>query len=91
MSRDKLSSKNLNSVRNSDKLKNPAAPSSEEFFSLSTGAAEVFIFIVLRALFQFFTSRDVVGLCTSPTLPSSTFSFLFFHNGCKHQTTSTRT
>ena len=60
-SRDKLSSKNLNSVRNLDKLKNPAAPSSGEFFSLSTGAAKIFIFVVLQVLLKFFLSRDVVG------------------------------
>ena len=35
-----LSSKNLNSVHNSDKLKNTAAPSSGEYFYLSTCAAE---------------------------------------------------
>ena len=39
MSRDKLLSKKLNTVRNSDKLKIPAAPGSGELFSLSTGAA----------------------------------------------------
>ena len=43
--RDKLSSKNLNSVRNSDKLKNPAVQSSGDFFSLSTGAAEFFLIL----------------------------------------------
>ena len=59
-SRDKLSSKNLNSVRNLDKLKNTAAPSSGEFFFLSTGAAEILIFVVLRVLLHFFISRDVM-------------------------------
>jgi hypothetical protein len=51
----------LNAIRNSDKLKNPAAPSSREFFSLSTGAAEILIFVVLRVALQFFISRDVCG------------------------------
>ena len=43
----------LNSVRNSDKLNNPAAPSSGEFFSDTTGSADILIFIVLRVLLQF--------------------------------------
>jgi hypothetical protein len=69
-SRDKELSKNLNSVCNSDKLKNSAAPSSGEFFSLSTGAAENFIFkfLVLRVLSQFLISRDVIMLYMGPTL-----------------------
>ena len=53
---------------NSNKLKNSAALSSGEFFSLSTGAAEIFIFIVLRVLLIFFISRDVGESCMSPTL-----------------------
>jgi hypothetical protein len=61
-SRDKLPFKNLNSVRNSDKLKNPAAQGSREFFSLSTGAAEFLIFLILRVLLQFFISRDLMRL-----------------------------
>jgi hypothetical protein len=60
--------RNLNSVRNSDKLKNSAAPSSGDFFSLSTGAAEIFIFLVLRVLLQFLISRDVIMLYMGPTL-----------------------
>jgi hypothetical protein len=47
-SRDKLSSKNLNGIRNSEKLKNPAAQSYGEFSSLHTYAAEILIFVVLR-------------------------------------------
>jgi hypothetical protein len=70
-SRDKELSKNLNSVRNSDKLKNSAAPSSGEFFSLLTGAAEIFIFLVLRVLLQFLISRDVIMLYMGPTLVNS--------------------
>ena len=46
--------KKINGVRNSNKLKISAALSSEEFFSLSTGAAEIFIFIVLRVPLIFF-------------------------------------
>jgi hypothetical protein len=63
--------RNLNSVRNSDKLKNSAAPSSGDFFSLSTGAAENFIFLVLRVLLQFLISRDVIMLYMGPTLAFS--------------------
>ena len=57
-------------VRNSDKLKNPATQSSGEYFSLSTGAADIFIFLILRVLLQFFISRDVVMLSmpVGPTL-----------------------
>jgi hypothetical protein len=62
-SRDKLSSKNLNSVRNSDKLKNTATPSSGEFFSPSTGKIKIFIFLVLRVLLPFLISRDVMMVC----------------------------
>jgi hypothetical protein len=51
----------FNGIRNSDKLKNPAAPGSAEFFSLSTCAAEILIFPILRVPFQFFISRDVPG------------------------------
>jgi hypothetical protein len=66
MSRDKCRQKNLNGIGNSDKLKNPTAPSSEEFFSLSTGAAEILIFVVLRVPLKFFISRDIVTSCMSP-------------------------
>ena len=58
--RDKLSTKKSNSARNLNKLKNPATPSSGGLFSLSTGTAEIFIFVVLRVQLQFFISRDVV-------------------------------
>ena len=50
---------NPNGVRNSEILKNTAAPSYGELFSLSTGAAEIFIFIyfesAIAVLFCFFT------------------------------------
>ena len=59
MSHDKFSPNFLNSIRNSNKLRNPAATSSGESFSLSTVAAEFFIFVVLRVLSQFFISHDV--------------------------------
>ena len=59
---------NLNGVRNSNKLKNPAAPGSGKLFSLSTGAAEILIFVILRVALKFFISRDVCGWSMSPTL-----------------------
>jgi hypothetical protein len=58
-SRVKYPQKNLNGIRNSDKLKNPAATSYREFFFLHTYAAEILIFVVLRVPLQFFISRDV--------------------------------
>jgi hypothetical protein len=51
-SREITSNKNLNGTRNSNKLKNPAAPSSGEFLSLSTSVAEILIFVVLGVLLQ---------------------------------------
>jgi hypothetical protein len=54
--KDKFSSKFFNTVRNSKKIKNPAAQNSEEFFSLSTGAAENFYFSCFASgisVFQF--------------------------------------
>ena len=45
-SRDRFSSKKVNDIRKSDKLKNPAATSYGEFSSLSTVAAEILIFVV---------------------------------------------
>ena len=67
-SRDIIIIKIFNGVRNSDKLKNSAALSSGEFFSLLTGAAENFIFIVLQVLLVFFISCDIGESCISPTL-----------------------
>lgn len=67
-SRAILTSKNLNDVHNSDKLKNPAVPSYGGFSSLSTGAAEILIFVVSRVPLQFFISRDVAGSPPKNTL-----------------------
>ena len=64
----KLSSKVFNGTFNSDKLKNPAAPSYANLSSLSTGAAEFFIFVVLGVPLDFFISRDVSASCISPIL-----------------------
>ena len=58
-SRDRFSSKKVNDIRKSDKLKNPAATSYGEFSSLSTVAAEILIFVVLSVPLAFFLSRDV--------------------------------
>jgi hypothetical protein len=75
------SRKNLNGIGNSDKLKNKAAPSSEEFFSLPTDAAEILIFVVLRVPLVFFISRDIGGLCLSPTIGGLSNSALSNPNG----------
>jgi hypothetical protein len=53
-SRVKISSKILMAIRISDKLKNPAIPSYGKIYSLSTGAAEILIFLVLRVPLVFF-------------------------------------
>ena len=58
-SRDRFSSKKVNDIRKSDKLKNPATTSYGEFSSLSTVAAEILIFVVLSVPLAFFISRDV--------------------------------
>ena len=58
-SHDRFSSKKVNDIRKSDKLKNPAATSYGEFSSLSTVAAEILIFVVLSVPLAFFISRDV--------------------------------
>ena len=57
-SRDKFSPNFFNSIRNSNKLKSPAATSSGESFSLPTVAAEFFIFVVLRVLSFHVTFED---------------------------------